>query len=84
MKQMRRRMVEGESFKFDYFPPLNVGCSIEKAISMKHRILRSSPELWVLSLREDIQTRKTFQFGHCPKVGAVTLARIFWTPFLTN
>ena len=33
------------------------------------------------------QNKKTFQFGHCPKMcvggggGGVTLARIFWTPF---
>ena len=36
-------------------------------------------------VREDIGTKRTFKFGHCPKVGEVggfTIARSFWTPFL--
>ena len=35
------------------------------------------------TLRDDIKTKKTFQFGHCPILGGgFTLARIFLRPFL--
>ena len=34
-------------------------------------------------LRDDIGTRKKFQFGHCPKLGGVTLAQIFLHRFFT-
>ena len=33
-----------------------------------------------VSLREDINEKKTFSFGHCPNEGGSTHARIFW-PF---
>ena len=55
---------------------LNVNIPATKGIS-SYQIAKKT------LLRDDVRTKKTFQFGHCPNWGGVTLARIFLRPFFT-